>query len=363
MVLSGLGSNTLFQEIDKSRNCHVSQESEASSSRSSRSSSTASETEDDGRECVDAILVFNQTLDEDEGPNSIMIFRTDTLTWSQLPPLDTKIDRFAIASSGEDIFVVGGISGGKCLNTVRVLNLHTWKWSLLPSRMHQARANSAAVVRQLSQDLQQLIVIGGQTGIDDESITSVEVCNFPTSTWSMLPEVPNYRIGCRAVVSRDELVVWGGTNNSNLHSSRGKIFSFKANVWSAFPTPAIIPRVKFGMTLAKNRVFIVGGESVYGQPQRPAKSCDLSTFECSLLPPIPRMSAYSGPCNAGYSGPCGATICSDKLYVCFRLQSYVFDLESEEWTELPSHGNSVSNPNCFPVRLWSKGFAREIGSF
>jgi hypothetical protein len=281
----------------------------------------------------DKVTMF---LITDSITNETLVFNTDTLLWSVLPPpLRARIGCGTAVSDDGKFYLVGGWDRGY-VGGVDILDLYTLKWSTLSSKMSVLRSDCAVVV-----EGNRLIVIGGYSR-DFEDLASVEVCDLTTRTWSALPPMSCPRAWYSAAVHRNQLIVVGGYNYGQSYLSSGEIFSFEKGVWSPFPCPLLHARGWLGMAVEDDKLFVVGGRNREGVIKS-AEMFDLKNRHWSLLPPVPLSSLSAGDCSAA--------ALQGKLYACFSDECFVYDIESEEWTSLPAHPIRIPDPSCFLVKV------------
>jgi N-acetylneuraminic acid mutarotase len=254
-----------------------------------------------------------------------------------------------VAAMNEDyLFVVGGWFAGECLNVVEVMNFRTLKWSTPLSRMSTPRNSCAAVC---TKDM--LIAIGGWNDGPSGVLSSVEMCDTKTFSWRSLPSMNFPRSGCSAAIHNDQLIVLGGDNCEVglMFLSDGEVYSFETEKWTPFPIPMLFPRVSFGMAIEMDHIFVVGGWNGNGQVESRIDSTevlDLNNIDkgWEQLPSVPLPSSSFSM----FSG-CGAVVKDGKLFACFGEQSFVYDIESQEWTEICAHSAWMSKPACFIIKM------------
>jgi hypothetical protein len=269
--------------------------------------------------------------------NSVIVYDKATSTWSSLPSLAAEKMRSEGAAALSDdgrLYVVGG-QRGDYLASVEVMNLKTLKWSTLPTEMATPRRSCAAAVLNNT-----LIVIGGLNFRVQGCLSSVEACDLKTNVWVSLPPLSRPRASCSvAALDADRLVVLGGFEHGFL--SCGEVFSLSTCTWSPFPAPMVHARAWFGMAVESSRLFVVGGRSDLGAVDS-AEMFDPIESKWVALPPVPP--------SASSFGYCSAAARNGKL----MTQSFVFDLESQQWTQLPASPErrlpeSLFPPACFVV--------------
>jgi hypothetical protein len=284
-----------------------------------------------------ALLLFNRPYLHYE-PNGVLMFRTDTLTWSILPPLPVNRYNCGTAVGNGKLFVVGGSSFSEHIATIDVLELATSTWSVLLAELPVPRSNCAVVVNS-----DRLIVIGGSNHEAGGCSASVEVCDLCSMTWSSLPNMANTRSGCGAVVHSNKLIVMGGYSDVSGDLNSGEVYSFATETWSPFPTCMKRARGWFGMAIENDRLFVIGGWNGRYEMQECGEMFDFQRNEWSALPPFP-------PTLPSFN-ECSAAVNDGKLFFCFWKKSFVLDVQSQQWTELPPHSAAISNPACFVVSL------------
>jgi hypothetical protein len=280
----------------------------------------------------DFLVLFSRLTEQ-----KLVSLALDSLMPSSLPqpPFAPRLSP-AVACIDHKLFVVGGYGDGMHCDDVHVFDFHTHAWSKLLSRLLTPRFLSAVVAR----DSHTLVVIGGYNN-SSRYLSSVEMWSSSSSwssPWKQLPSLSSPRAGCRAVMlkNNNSLLVLGGKNDKTLYLSSGEIFSFDSMAWSTFAYPMPTPRHAFGLSIASNKLFVLGGTK---DKISTMEVFDLVTNEWTTLPT---------PCIST-SATTVATYQNNKVFACMARHVWVLDCPTMSWTRLTQRQLTGIQPDCFVV--------------
>jgi N-acetylneuraminic acid mutarotase len=186
------------------------------------------------------------------------------------------------AVRGTMICIVGG---GISANTAEVYDTATQQIQMLrcvtgkPTQMSRNRVDCASAVHKGA-----LYVVGGYVASEDETLRSVEVYDFATQQWSLLPtEMGTARHLHGVVVCEDKLYVVGGMDEDNAYLDTVEVYDFVNEVWSILSVPMPQPRayITNGVVQHKGKVYVVGGST--GVDLRSVAVYDITTAAWSML--------------------------------------------------------------------------------
>jgi N-acetylneuraminic acid mutarotase len=166
-------------------------------------------------------------------------------TWEVVPGrLGTRRQDHTAVVHGGTICAVGGAFS---LDAVEAYDITTQEWhKLAGGSMSEPRKLSTAAVYK-----GKLYVVGGQHDGRNGMLRSVEVYNFATQQWSLLPtELSVGRCGHGAVVCEDKLYIIGGEGAMWMHGGNAtrnhltcvEVYDFVSSTWSVLTTT--LPQIR-----------------------------------------------------------------------------------------------------------------------
>jgi N-acetylneuraminic acid mutarotase len=169
--------------------------------------------------------------------------------WRRLPDLPANLTWAAVASTGKELYVVGGFDRvGRARNEAYVLR--SGRWHRLPAAPERRAAAGAAIVGG------KLYVVGGigRRGLARKAL----VLDLESRRWSTAPGArPRAYLGVTAEGGR--IVALGGST-AGPETSLALVESWRPGdrSWRRLP-PLPSPRTRLAATSAGGRVFVVGG--------------------------------------------------------------------------------------------------------
>lgn len=218
-------------------------------------------------------------------------------------------------------------------------------------------------------------VLGGMTGDRGNRLTSVEVYDPDSGTWSTSDiEVPVGLASFEGVAVGGRIFVFGGLDESSRPTDFAAALDTSTGTWQQLPA---LPHARYAhtVTLHDGRIHVIGGESVAG-PVREVDVFDPGSTSWSSGSPMPRargshdtvstpdglyvlggwwqgapsrlVQLYdpaSGSWRTAQALPepvsrAGAALLDGRLWVSFHEFAAVFDLSTGEWT--PAHHPPLS---------------------
>ena len=141
-----------------------------------------------------------------------------TNLWKELPDAPRARDHFQTAITNNKLVIAGGRKSGykgrgfeETVAETDIYNFGTNSWVTLPSPagdIPTPRAGCAMVAVG-----NELIVIGGESGIQKKAHSEVEALNIESGTWRKLPGLKIGRHGTQALASNDHIYIVGGSGN------------------------------------------------------------------------------------------------------------------------------------------------------
>jgi Kelch motif protein len=192
---------------------------------------------------------------------SLLLEPTDELTrfdpaserFDELAPLPRRLDHIGVVTYEGDVYVVGGYG--------RTLNSHTSRsffrydpatdrWSRLPDMPEAKAAMAVGVVGH------RMIVAGGAR--DNAPSVSTFAYDFASGRWSRLPDMGSRREHVGAASLDGMLYVLGGRAPQSLAVDTAERYNVKAERWETLE-PMPVSTGGLGAVALDGRVFAVGG--------------------------------------------------------------------------------------------------------
>lgn len=181
----------------------------------------------------------------------------DSARWKDLPAATTARAGFAIASSADKLYVIGGESTDGVLSKVERYDAGSGTWAEL-SRKPTAVTDVRAVVLG-----GKLYVPGGRRSNDPNDITTVVERYDPNAeSWETLPELPQPRSGYALAALEGKLYLFGGWDGS---AYRGEVFEYdpERESWRE-RTPMPTARAFADAGVVEGSIYVIGGENQSG---------------------------------------------------------------------------------------------------
>lgn len=244
-------------------------------------------------------------------------------------PKQTTACTAAVVMSIPALIVSGGFGGWKALNTVQMFDFVTKEWSLLPHSRKRRWGSFAACT-------DNGIVLAG--GCDSNSVLqSVELYNFKKREWYTLPAMQEPRCNFAGALIRRKLYVAGGGAGFYFNSAKAsaEMFDGVTGKWTRLP-PMKHKRYGCAAIVWKSKFIVLGGCDKQGVDVLPVEALDLEEKTWSELPPMPVGTSL-----------CRAVVVQNQMVALSADGSertvYAFDFERNEWEkflEIP-HGRNA----------------------
>ena len=220
------------------------------------------------------------------GLNSVEMFNLATGTWKLLQPMKAHREAPSSAVYKNHIFVSGGFSG-EWLKSVEKLSLnaaqddHSTPWENVPVEIIGGLADHCSVFYN-----GQLIVIGGYSGIHQDSDSITEISLVPPYTSKLLATMPQPRCYHGVALFGDKILIVGGSINFNSRSALSNVIMFDITK-NACQTLAPLPYPLYQMAVVKwgdDNVIIMGGIDSNYQPSNKVLMYNIKTQKSHYLP-------------------------------------------------------------------------------
>jgi N-acetylneuraminic acid mutarotase len=184
-------------------------------------------------------------------------FRFDPVqgTYEALPDVPQRRDHTALVAHDGAVYAIGGYTDTTPLDDAWRFSPRTGEWTAL-APMSTARGSPAAAAIG-----DKIYVAGGsrdEQGAWTGAMSSVEVYDIPTGTWSAAPNMPTPRHHHGAAALDGRLVVVGGRNDDDLSLDVVEQFDPASGRWTRLPS---LPSGAGGVSVvvADGRIVAVGG--------------------------------------------------------------------------------------------------------
>jgi N-acetylneuraminic acid mutarotase len=157
----------------------------------------------------------------------------------------------------DKLYVVGGEdSDGTVLDSVEVYDFGTEAWSILPAPMPQARTS---INTSLVQHKGKVYVVGGINSLG-ERLQSVAVYDIAAEEWSVLPaEMLVNQRGYAAAVHGNQIYVLGGFDEGFTTLRSVKVYDLAASVWSMMSVEMHVGRSACAAAVHGDNLYAIGG--------------------------------------------------------------------------------------------------------
>eukprot|EP00928_Gymnodinium_smaydae_P062852 TRINITY_DN46607_c0_g1_i1.p1 TRINITY_DN46607_c0_g1~~TRINITY_DN46607_c0_g1_i1.p1 ORF type:complete len:338 (-),score=55.98 TRINITY_DN46607_c0_g1_i1:138-1151(-) len=196
--------------------------------------------------------------------NTMETFETCTRTWESwfcFPPMNTKRTMHAsVAVDRGKLFVCGGFDGMRDLKTVERYDSSSKEWRRVADMDHGRSYLAIAAAAG------GIYAIGGQDRLGENRSTrahsSVEVFDLYSELWCPVAPMSNARIGVAAAVLVDEngeeyVYAVGGSNGDDVLGSV-ECYDPRLKTWS--PAPSLnVPRLGHACAVHENELYVLGG--------------------------------------------------------------------------------------------------------
>jgi len=190
-----------------------------------------------------------------------MVGRNDTMyrinlsccsKWEKLTAVDFDFGHgHALISDGRHLFWPGGVLNNRTFNLYEP-DSNTWK--TLPQMTTPRYGHATAIVGQ------KIYIIGGADDRNALDLSSVEVFDIPTRTWSSAPDLPIAVYYPAATTLGRWIVVTGGLYSDERETSYCFVFDTFGREW--IQSRVSLPSLRYGhgcVTMQDSQIIVVGG--------------------------------------------------------------------------------------------------------
>ena len=238
----------------------------------------------------------------------------DLPRWEPVAGLQVPRDDFVSAVVGEEIWVLGGMTGdrGNRLDSIEVLDTRTGTWRTSPVTMPEGLASmeGAAIGRR--------IYVFGGLDADSRASDFAGVLDTATGRWRLLPPLPAPRYAHTVTLHDGRIYVIGGESVDG-PTAQVDVFDPATTTWST-GTPMPQARGSHDTVSADGLLYVLGGW-LDGGPTDLVQTYDPATGRWGGAAPLPE------PMSRG-----GAAVLDGRLWVSFHRFSAVLDLDTGSWS-------------------------------
>lgn len=243
-------------------------------------------------------------------------------TWEQRGVLSVPRDDFATAVVGDDIWVLGGMTGdrGTRLDSVEVLDTATGRWRLADTRVPEGLASFEGVA------VGHEIYLFGGLSTRSRATDFAAVLDTRSGRWRRLPALPTPRYAHTVTLHDGRIYVIGG-DGSQGPVEQVDVFDPATEAWS---TAAPMPQARGSHDAVSlgEVVYVLGGWLDAG-PSDLVHTYDPAADRWEPAPPLPEPVSRAG-----------AAALDGRLWVSYHELSFVLDARDQTWS--PANPLSVS---------------------
>lgn len=241
----------------------------------------------------------------------------DLPSWQPVGALGTPRDDFGTVTVDGAIWVLGGMTGdrGNRLTSIEVHDPETGTWSTLDIEMPVGLASFEAVAVD-----DRILVFGG---LDEKSRPTdfAAALDTTTGTWQQLPDLPHARYAHTVTLHDGRVYVVGGESAAGA-VPQVDVFDPRTSSWSE---GGVMPQARGSHdTVSTPRGLYVLGGWRSGGPSRLVQVYDPTRGTWREAPALPE------PMSRG-----GAAVLDGRLWVSFHEFGAALDLSTDEWAPAP----------------------------
>ncbi|VVC26077.1 Kelch repeat type 1,Kelch-type beta propeller,BTB-kelch protein,BTB/Kelch-associated [Cinara cedri] len=176
-------------------------------------------------------------------------FNTETGTWEEVAPMNSKRCYVSVVLLDGFIYAMGGFDGHHRLNSAEKYDFKRNQWTMIKPMNAQRSDACAAVLNG------KIYITGGFNG--QECMNTAECYSADADEWSGMPSMTSRRSGVSCVAYHGRLYVLGGYNGL-ARMNDGEKFDPATNRWSPV-ADMCNPRSNFGVEVLDDMIFVTGG--------------------------------------------------------------------------------------------------------
>lgn len=244
---------------------------------------------------------------------------------------------FAMEINGDEIFIIGGISGDQTVALVEQYNINSDAWETLPEKPTAVADVDAVLLRG------SIYIPGGK--LDNGSFTDVmEVYNLSENTWEIKASLPE-KIGNYALATFEgQLFLFGGWNGKEVSAN---VYRYDPSLDEWFPAaPMPTARMNSSASILGGKILVIGGSD--GENSLTNSEAYLPSFGEDDGSEWEKYDDL--PFNCDF---CSSNSLSDQMFVIRNDRIWQFSQGTQKWSEIlinnnqliPSQARSVVSPD------------------
>jgi len=190
--------------------------------------------------------------------NTCHTFSISRNKWKVIPPMPIARSQPGVAVVGDHIFVIGGFTGVDNTDSVEVYKVSGNTWTapgVVAPMPTQRNSFGVAVIGN------RIFTIGGY---DCDILSTVEVHDTETNTWTKLSPMPTARRGMAVAVIGHQIWCFGGSGGYR-YLDVIEVFDVDKNEWTTSEFRMTSPRDGATAVVIDGMIWIIGGYS-HGEP-------------------------------------------------------------------------------------------------
>lgn len=210
-------------------------------------------------------------------------------------------------------------------------------WKPLPSPIHQRVDGASTVVRSTDGEPVGVVLVGGRDPKTGDAISAAEFFEWNLQEWWSLPLLCGKRAHCAVSNLMNKVFVVGGVDGEGqvLDTVEFWTLSCNASSWQTVPLPMSTPRwgcATVGMS-RQGLLVVIGGRNAEWQS---LTSVEAYSIEQRRWKAFQSLATPRFGCTAVAIGPSRIMIMGGYDGTNFLSSCRVYDMEEDEWTDLPS---------------------------
>ncbi|CEI92921.1 hypothetical protein RMCBS344292_07168 [Rhizopus microsporus] len=225
--------------------------------------------------CINGLVLLfggEPIIAGDQWDSELYILYTNSKQWSKIR-VNSDMPRgrsgHTISAHNGKMYVWGGQHQGQYLNDLLIFSLKDYpakaEWEFVPSTgpAPSPRAGHISVVYD-----NKLYIFGGINA--SHLYNDIWCLDLVTRVWSQVEAVgyiPAPRESCAAALVDDTIYIFGGRGLNGFTLGDLYAFRIKSRRWYTFQNMGSPPSARYGatLTLNQNKIFVFGGDSLYGK--------------------------------------------------------------------------------------------------
>jgi hypothetical protein len=210
------------------------------------------------------VLLNGGLIDISTSSDIVQLYDPTTQLWSTLTPLtEPKTYHTSTKLTNGNVLIAGGCNINTNISS-NICNLYISSTNSITttSNLNTSRKNHTATL--LSNG--NVLVAGGinQSVLSTELLSSCEIYNKNTNTWSTVASMSNVRFDHKAILLPNNKVLVTGGFDGNTYTNTTEIYDPDTNTWSLGPSFGVPEdgRINHTLTLLNNgKVLLAGGQN------------------------------------------------------------------------------------------------------